>query len=161
MSTRRELKLESALTSLNEVERFVEEISDEYFLNDNYFGNILISLTEAVKNAIIHGNKSDPKKIVHILFESRQEGLVFTVFDQGSGFDYKSYSDRNKLLDNPDMTGTGLMLIHSLADEVKFQNKGRVLEMIFKITGIDDRVIDQRYRLMNKFFKTVSKVKEK
>jgi serine/threonine-protein kinase RsbW len=158
---RRELKLESNTNSLHEVEKFVEEISDEFFLNDNYFGNILISLTEAVKNAIIHGNKLDPNKKVYLLFESRQEGLVFTVFDQGAGFNYKSYSDPSKLFEDPSLPGSGLMLIHSLADEVKFQNKGRTLEMLFRVTGIGDKIMNQRYELMNQFFKVTAKSKSR
>ena len=59
MNKHKEIKIESSLDEMFRVEQFVEEISDEYLLYGNYFGNILMAVSEAVKNAIIHGNRLD------------------------------------------------------------------------------------------------------
>lgn len=160
MERRKEIRLDSVTKSLRQVERFVEEISDFYHLNDSYFGNILIALTEAVSNAIHHGNKNDPSKKVHILFESKPEGLSFKVIDQGAGFNYKDYMSKDDLLSANEMKGQGLVLIHTLADEVHFQNKGRVIEILFRIHGIDQEIQNQRADLLKKFFHITHKVKE-
>ena len=67
MKKHRDLKIESSLDEMYQVEQFVEEISEEFLLYGNYFGNILMAVTEAVKNAIIHGNGQDRKKLVRIM----------------------------------------------------------------------------------------------
>ncbi len=160
MEKRKEIRFCSDPESFRHVERFVEEISDFYHLNDSYFGNILIALTEAVSNAIQHGNKNNSSKKVHILFESKPEGLSFKVIDQGDGFNYKDYLSKDDLLLAKEMKGQGLVLIHSLADEVHFQNKGRVIEILFRIHGIDQEIHKQRAGLLRKFFHVTQKVKE-
>ena len=50
------IKIKSDLQEINEVEKFVEAICDYYNINDSYFGNIIVAITEAVENAILHGN---------------------------------------------------------------------------------------------------------
>lgn len=87
------LSIASLENNLFQIEEYVEEICDEYNINTNYYGNILLVLTEAVKNAIIHGNKNDINKFVNIYFESKPFGLSFIVSDEGDGFDYNSIKD--------------------------------------------------------------------
>jgi len=76
-------------------ERMIDEICDEYSINEDYYGNILISLTEAVNNAIQHGNKNDPTKKVQIVFNAAADlnGFSFTIKDEGNGFDYTNIPD--------------------------------------------------------------------
>ena len=76
MRKRRELKLASREDSIRKIEEFSERVSDEYFLNDSYFGNIITCLVEAVTNAITHGNKMDESKSVFVLMEEKKEGLL-------------------------------------------------------------------------------------
>lgn len=158
MGNRKELKLASSLENLHQVEQFVEEISDEYHLNDNYFSNIMIAVTEAVRNAIIHGNRKDTSKYVHVLVESKAKGLVFTIVDQGEGFGFKRYSDLEKLLIDEEIEGRGIMIIHSVSDEVKFSNKGRVVEILFRVSGIENKILEQRQELLNSYLKAKKKI---
>ena len=60
MGRKEKLILESKPENISSVERFVEEICDYYNINDTYFGNILIALTEAFNNSLTHGNQCDP-----------------------------------------------------------------------------------------------------
>lgn len=158
MGKRKELRLPSTSTNIHLVEKFVEEISDELHLHDSYFGNILIAVTEAFQNAVHHGNKDDEKKNVHLLVESRPEGLLFSVIDQGSGFNYKDYENLDDIVARGEEAGRGLALIHSLADEVIFSNKGRVIKMLFRITGIDTAIYEKRYNQMHDYFKSHKRV---
>jgi len=153
MGNKRELRISSNLEEIYKVEQFVEEISDNYHLNESYFGNIIISVTEAVRNAIIHGNLSDNAKNVHVLAESRPEGLHFSIIDEGRGFSFKDYESLDELLKDDSNEGRGLILIHTLADEIRFTNQGRTLNMLFKITGIDNDIYEKRYHQMQKYLK--------
>lgn len=153
MNERKEIKLESSLDEMFKVEQFVEEISDEYLLYGNYFGNILIALTEAVQNAMIHGNGLNTHKHVGITLESTKEGLWIGVNDQGAGFDYRSYSSGTEPENDSAQGNNGLFLIHRLADEVRFQNNGRTIEMLFRINGIEDGIFARRMTLMQDFFR--------
>ena len=154
MRKQRELKLPSSKESIRAIEEFSERISDEYFLNDSYFGNIITCLTEAVENAIVHGNRMDESKRIRVKMEEKVEGLMFTVIDQGEGFDARPF-----LEGIPDEgKGEGIFLIRSLADEVSITDHGRVISMLFRITGIDEKVADSRRQQMEKFYKTTHKL---
>src|ERR1039457_3109934 len=112
----KELKISSSMMNLSQIEKFVEEICDLYYLNDSYFGNILVAVEEAVKNAIIHGNKNDLNKHVIITYHTSSRGLTFRIEDEGEGFDYTSVPD---LLECDDSevakAGKGIFLIHALS----------------------------------------------
>ncbi len=153
MKKRKEISIHSSENEMYLVEQFIEQISDEYLLGDDYFGNLMVAVTEAVKNAIHHGNGGDPARKVHIHLETGKNGLWITVSDQGDGFDFDRYLEMD-YLGNPDMAGKrGLYLIRSLADEIRFQDKGRMLRMLFRINGIDERVVEHRQHTMFQYFR--------
>jgi serine/threonine-protein kinase RsbW len=154
------LKIKSILSNIHLVERFVEEICDEYNINNTYFGNILVALTEAVENAIYHGNKSDAEKQINIRFESKPKGLMFEVTDEGTGFDYKNIPDAIDVVGNPEGKGTGIYLIKTLADEIKYKNHGRTLQMMFFISSINQQLAVDRIQKLNAFQKSEKGVRE-
>lgn len=160
MKNRREIRIDSALDKLYMVERFVEEISDEYYLNDNYYGNILVAVTEAFRNAVIHGNGQDRRKKVSISMEPGPDGLRFRITDEGQGFDYREFTDREKLLYQEELKGQGMILILSLADEVTFEMGGRCIQILFRINGVEGRIIERRDELIQGYFGTEVKVRK-
>lgn len=157
MRKRLELRLASGMESLRDIEVFSERISDEYFLNDSYFGNILTCLTEAVKNAIVHGNRMNERLSVFVLVEEKTEGLLFTVIDQGEGYDHEAMMKKG--LDEG--AGRGLAVIRALADGVVVQNEGRVISMLFRIHGIDRKVAESRITLLEEYAKVIRKLEHK
>ena len=60
----KKIRIESKLSNLRIVENTVDEITSDFGISDNNYGKILISLLEAVNNAIIHGNNLLPGKFV-------------------------------------------------------------------------------------------------
>lgn len=158
MKKNREIKIESSLDEMFRVEQFVEEISEEYLLYGNYFGNILMAVSEAVKNAIIHGNGQDKKKYVSIMLENTKEGIWISVSDEGKGFDHSIYADKR----NPGIAlgseKNGLYLIQALADEVNFREKGCIVEMLFRINGIEDSIFERRVAFMQDFFRVYQRL---
>lgn len=158
MNKRKEIKIASSLEEMFRVEQFVEEISDEYLLYNNYFGNILMAVSEAVKNAIVHGNRLNGQKHVKITEELTTEGLWIRVFDEGDGFDFSKYLHPENFEKDVNPDKNGMLLIHNLADEVRFKNKGRLIEMLFRINGIDDSIIQRRAALMHDFFRVFQRL---
>lgn len=97
------------------------------------YADILISLTEAVNNAIIHGNKSDESKNVEIHVREKGNGVAFCVTDEGVGFNPGRVPDPT-CADNIDCCGgRGVFIMKALADEIYFQEDGRKVEMYFEI----------------------------
>ena len=121
--------------NIAQVEAFVEDVRAKYNVADDAYGNILISLTEAANNAMIHGNGSDPSKMVEITVtpDSRGKSLTFAVTDHGKGFDYNNLPDPTapENIDQP--CGRGVFLMMQLADLVVFSNNGSTVEMKFRI----------------------------
>lgn len=155
MNKRNEIKIASSLEEMFRVEQYVEEISDVYLLYNNYFGNILMAVSEAVKNAIVHGNRSERQKSVRITSESTKEGLWIKVYDEGEGFDIAKYAQLENF-ENDDKNG--MLLIHRLTDEVRFKNNGRIIEMLFRINGIEESIIQRRAALMHDFFRVFQRL---
>ncbi|NTV82994.1 MAG: ATP-binding protein [Bacteroidales bacterium] len=157
MKRHREIRITSSLDELYRVEQFVEEISDEHMLYGSYFGNIMMAVSEAAQNAIIHGNKLDKTKYVRIGEALTREGLWIHVIDEGIGFNYKDYQFRD---DAPGfgLDKTGLLLIQKLCDDVRFLNNGSSIEMLFRINGIDEQIFSRREAFMHDFFRVYQKL---
>jgi len=155
------LKIKSDLHEISELERFVENICDYYNLNTTYFGNIMVAVTEAVENAIVHGNQQDTNKSVYIHFDFSQKGIDFTVEDEGTGFDYLSIPDATDAQNNPERKGAGIYLIKVLADEVSFLDNGRRIQMIFNITSINNEIYVNRKKHLEEYFKIKKNIFEK
>lgn len=92
--------------------------------------HINLVLTEAIANAMLHGNEEDPEKEVHISISLHCRSLNIKVFDQGAGFDMDTLS--NPKLDELDEHGRGIFIIRSLMDKVCYRKleDGNVLEMV-------------------------------
>ncbi len=149
----KELKISSSKESLTKVENFVEEICEAYYITNSYYGNILVAILEAVKNAIIHGNNNNPDKPVRISFKSIQNGLCFRIMDQGKGFDFRNVQNPLEAEDSlAENVGKGIFLIRSLADRVSYNSKGNVIEIIFFISSINQETTLNRISQINKYF---------
>lgn len=147
-----QLIIPSLPENIHKVEKFVEDICDEYNINNTYFGNILVALTEAVENAMLHGNGKNPAKHVLINFSSKPEGLSFVVKDEGDGFDINLIPDPTDLaIDANQIKGRGIFLIKNLADEVLYTQNGSSVEIIFKIASINQELAVERMNLLKKY----------
>jgi serine/threonine-protein kinase RsbW len=125
------IRFSSAYESLSQVEKMVEEVCDENHISEDNYGNILVAVTEAVNNAIQHGNKFDPTKEIEVEYEKRNQELVFRITDQGLGFDYTSIPDPTDPQNLEKINGRGVFLMRNLADKVNFFENGRIVELCF------------------------------
>jgi serine/threonine-protein kinase RsbW len=115
------------------VERLIEDVCDVFDISEDYYGNILVALTEAVNNAIHHGNGSNPEKTIDILFKSTPERISFTIKDQGPGFKYDAIPDPTAPENIEKPHGRGVFLMRNLADNVLFEDNGSTVILEFKI----------------------------
>lgn len=136
------LTISSKIENLNLVQKFIEDICDEFNVNNNYFGNILVAVTSAVENAIKHGNQNSPEKKVDITFESKPNLLVFSVKDEGQGFNYTELP--NPVENNIDENHNGIYLIKKLSDEVTFSDNGSKIEINFSTEKMNDLLSTER-----------------
>ena len=115
------LEIESDPNNLITVEEFVNYFAIELGLKEDKLPGLLLSVTEATTNAIIHANKSNKEKKVKITVNVEGKKLVICIKDEGPGFDPKNVPDptapENLLKDS----GRGLYLMKVYMDEVKYK----------------------------------------
>jgi serine/threonine-protein kinase RsbW len=130
-SNHQQLELPSAIEGIHIIEKLIETICSTYKLSEDHYGNILVSVTEAVNNAIYHGNKSDPNKKVHVGFETTPQSISFSVTDEGPGFDFNNLPDPTDPENLEKPSGRGIFLMKHLADTVSFSEDGRSVSLTF------------------------------
>jgi serine/threonine-protein kinase RsbW len=128
-------RITSCPSQIAKLEEYVREVSEAFNIHETKFPDILISLTEAVNNAIIHGNCSDTTKCVDIESHSLDNKVVFTIRDQGKGFDPNAVKDptlqENLLVDG----GRGVFIMKQLCDTINYKNNGSTVEIAFNLQG--------------------------
>lgn len=127
------LKLSSDPRNVAAIELFVDRLVQRYKISPDKYGNILISLTEAVNNAIIHGNRKDQSKTVRIHLQKQGDRIAIRVSDEGRGFDYRNLPDPTSPENLMKCGGRGVFLMQQLADGIRFHNNGSTVEIEFKL----------------------------
>jgi serine/threonine-protein kinase RsbW len=128
------LQLASKIDSITIMENFVDELSLKLRFSDETYANVITCLSEAVINGIVHGNLEIAEKKVFINLEIiEKKRLVFTVSDEGNGFDVNSIPDPTAPENIENLSGRGIFIIKKLADQCIFNTIGNELELHFKI----------------------------
>ena len=127
------LQLPSKQESITLLENLIEEIADKHNVSEDTFANMMTCLNEAVINAIVHGNKLDAGKKVIVNADVEAKRIIWTVTDQGEGFDYNNLADPTAPENLENLTGRGVFIIKHLADQCIFNTKGNEVELHFKI----------------------------
>jgi len=132
------LKIPSLPDNIRIVESFIDNARDEFHFDDNIYGNIMVAVTEAVNNAIVHGNGSNPEKSVDLSLDISENLLQFTIEDEGEGFEFEDLPDPTAPENLLNPGGRGIFLIQHLADKVDFGENGRIIKMGFEVTDDDE-----------------------
>lgn len=115
-----EMVIPSKPNQIQKVERYAEKLADSIGFGEDEKDSLAIAITEVTANAVYHGNKSDPKKKVHVRFTTQDDSMTITIRDEGEGFDPHKIADplhpENLLKDS----GRGVYIIRALMDEVSF-----------------------------------------
>jgi serine/threonine-protein kinase RsbW len=117
------------------IEEFLKKVNESRLhIDDGSMHRLLVSCTEAMNNAIIHGNGSDPAKRVVVTCSVGRSFLTIRVKDEGHGFDIESLQDPRDEVNLLKENGRGVFLMRTLMDDVKFRRlkSGHVVEMKLK-----------------------------
>ena len=125
------IEIPSLSENIRIIESFIDNAREKFNLNDDIYGNIMISITESVNNAILHGNNGNKSKNVRITLILNEGVIKFKVEDEGEGFDYTNLPDPTAPENIAKPGGRGIFLMKNLADEVSFLEDGRVVELSF------------------------------
>jgi serine/threonine-protein kinase RsbW len=121
------LSLNSTYKESEKVPDFVTDIQEKSQLEEDTTGNLMLLLSEAVTNAIVHGNKLDKKKKVEVEVQINSKQIVSTVKDQGDGFDPQTANDPLKEENLLKDSGRGIFLIEEISDSVDYLNNGTTI----------------------------------
>jgi serine/threonine-protein kinase RsbW len=128
----RDLKIESKMANLRLIENAIDEITSSLGINQDNYGKILVATLEAVNNAITHGNKFNPEKMVLIEITVENDEMVVTVTDEGPGFNPTNIPDPTRPENIEELSGRGVFLMTKLADAISFNEKGNSVTMKFR-----------------------------
>ena len=119
------ISIPSLIDNIQVIESFIDNAKEDFEINDDMYGNIMISVTECISNAIIHGNQSNADKMVHLELQMQQGLLKCCIEDEGSGFDYSNLPDPTEPENIEKLGGRGIFLMRNLSDDVKFEENGK------------------------------------
>ena len=128
-----EIEIPSTLDNLPLVDEFIERKLKKLKVKKDQIVNIAISVSEAVTNAVVHGNKNDTNKKVKISLKVDTSSVEVTVEDEGGGFDptcVESPIEEDRLMKE---AGRGILILKALMDKVEFlcePEKGTKVKMI-------------------------------
>jgi len=125
------ISIPSLIENIKIIESFIDNAREKYAINEDIYGNIMISVTECVTNAIVHGNKLDRKKTVVLELHLDENQVKFIIVDEGPGFDYEHLVDPTSPENLEKSGGRGIFIMKHLSDEVKFEEKGRKAVLTF------------------------------
>jgi len=127
------ISIPSELEQIKQVEQFVERLKETWNLPEDVYGNAMITVTEAVNNAIKHGNEQDPGKSVELEAVYSNQSLKVKVSDEGSGFDPDKLSnplEEDNLLKD---SGRGVFIMRQMADDVTFEDNGSTVILTYTL----------------------------
>lgn len=111
------LILKSNRNEIRKFEQLLESANQKFGLPPEKFINLQIASSEALINAIVHGNKEDETKSVHITIEYDDSRMLVKIKDEGKGFDLSKIPDPTSSENILKEHGRGIYIIRSLVDD--------------------------------------------
>ena len=132
MSSAHEITLQSDLNQISILEEFLIEICEEYHISEDVYPDIMLAVTEACTNGIIHGNQFDPNKLVRVMVSIDDDLMKFTVSDEGEGFNPNNLPNPVEQENLLKSGGRGVYLMKHYASTIIFNSKGNEVTLVFE-----------------------------
>jgi serine/threonine-protein kinase RsbW len=123
------LVIKSDEKELVKFESFLFNYFEKKKLPAIYFNKVLLCISEAIINAIYHGNKNDFSKTVTIRILYDNGAIYADIIDEGTGFDFNCITDPTKGEYIRKESGRGLHIIKSLCECLDFKEKGKCVSI--------------------------------
>ena len=130
-----EFELPSDLALMNGVLQYLLDRVSRIGIVELERSNLFIALDEAFVNAVKHGNKNDPAKLLRVTAELSANEACFTVEDEGEGFNVQEIPDPRNPENLFKTSGRGVLLIYNIMDEVEYNALGNRVKMIKRPEG--------------------------
>ena len=114
------LEIESDPNNLITVEEFVNYFAMDLGIDEEKMSGLMLSVTEATTNAIIHANKCDINKKVELDVYVSDGYITIKVKDEGKGFDPAKVPDPTQPENLLKDSGRGLYLMRIYMDDLKY-----------------------------------------
>lgn len=136
-SESKKLVLDSTFAEMNRLEPFIQELKEWAQFGDDDFNRIMLAVSEAVNNAITHGNDENPDKQVTIktTLNRSDQLLRISIEDEGDGFDPEAIPNPLKEENLLEEGGRGVFLIKQYADDLQFTKNGTKATISFRLGG--------------------------
>jgi len=131
-----DLELPSDLTLMNAVLEYLLDRVAKLGLIKIEQSNLFVALDEAFVNAVKHGNRNDSSKLLRVTAELSAHEAIFTVEDEGEGFDVRGIPDPRDPANLFKSNGRGVLLIYNIMDEVEYSERGTRLKMVKRPEGL-------------------------
>ncbi|MDZ7756405.1 ATP-binding protein [Rhodohalobacter sp.] len=126
-----ELTLKSAYEEVEKLEGLLNKLQEQLGFNDEFYARLMLAVSEAATNAIVHGNKLDESKNTVVAAYRDGNKLIFVTTDEGEGFKPDELPDPIAEENLLSTSGRGVFLMKEYADEVFFEEDGRKLTLSF------------------------------
>jgi len=127
------IEIESDPNNLITVEEFVNYFCKDVHLPDEKLTNVLLAVTEATTNAIIHANKCDKNKKVTIDASVENSKLIIKIKDEGEGFDPGNIPDPTEPENLLKDSGRGIYLMRVYMDDLQYNRTPSGMEFVLTV----------------------------
>jgi len=127
------IEIESDPNNLITVEEFVNYFCKDVHLPDEKLTNVLLAVTEATTNAIIHANKCDINKKVTIDASVENSKLIIKIKDEGEGFDPGNIPDPTEPENLLKDSGRGIYLMRVYMDDLQYNRTPSGMEFVLTV----------------------------
>ena len=119
-----ELTVPSTTDNLSKVRVFVKNYAENFGLDNDLTGKIVLAVDEACTNIIKHAYKYSPEGNITVKLKSGKKKLSITIIDEGGHFDPQRIPepDLEKMQHERRGGGLGIFLMKKLMDEVEYSN---------------------------------------
>ncbi len=125
--------LDSALDSADQAEQLVLEVAREIGLAEDELHKLGMAVRECIVNAVVHGNRYNRRKKVHLSVAHGANHLTVTVTDEGEGFDLSALPDPLADHNLLQQSGRGIFLIRAFVDQFEVRRlspKGTEVKLV-------------------------------
>jgi serine/threonine-protein kinase RsbW len=133
--TKNSVVFSAEIINVIHVEKLVGSVISSGYISEEHFGKILIAVTEAVNNAILHGSRENPEKQVMVSYEKQDNMLFFRIRDEGCGFIPDDLPDPTDPENRDKPNGRGVFLMKNLADSCEFLHAGCEVRLGFRLNS--------------------------
>ena len=123
------IEIPSQIKNIRKVSSEILESLSPYRLDENTLFDIRLCTEEAVRNAVVHGNRSNEKLRVKVSYWIDNNKLNIEVEDEGDGFNPDTIPDPTGNNNIMKESGRGVCLIRELMNSVGFNEKGNKIKM--------------------------------